>query len=62
MMYPKKLASTPVNIINGPATAVNPPKNVKACFNGLGNILKKLITLSITPITIVPIFKNCSPT
>ena len=47
-IYPKKLASTPVNIITGPITAVNPPAKARTCFTGPGKLFANWITLSIT--------------
>ena len=59
--YPKKLARTPVNIINGPAAAVINPRNPRTSLRGLGSLLVNLIIPSTTFINVVLIFKNCSP-
>ena len=36
--YPKKFASTPVNIITGPIIAVTPPARANICFTGPGRL------------------------
>ena len=40
VIYPKKFARTPVNMIRGPTIAVNPAKYVTAFLIGPGKLLK----------------------
>ena len=53
---------TPVNIISGPANAVNPPSAFRNVLTGPGSPWKNLIIPLTTSKTFVLIFKNCSPT
>ena len=58
IMYPKKLASTPVNIIIGPATAVRLPINPSTDLIGPGRFPINFTMPSIAFNTNVPTFKN----
>ena len=62
VIYPKKFARTPVNMIRGPTNAVNPAKNVRAFLIGLGRLVKKSNIFEAAFIILVATPRNSSPT